>query len=138
MTVILAGTLGAMFSMLTRLYAYTDLPHILSDPNIPEPSRLHKLIYGAIPPVTGAIAATVLYLCFAGNILGGGIFPEIACRGEGASCESFQGLIDNYGPKKGVDYAKALVWGFIAGFAERLVPNVLGSLAQQAEQQANK
>ncbi len=37
-------------------------------------------------------------------------------------------LADNWSPAKATDYSKALLWGFIAGFAERLVPDVLGKL----------
>jgi hypothetical protein len=31
------------------------------------------------------------------------------------------------------DYAKSIVWGFIAGFAERLVPDTLESLSRSAQ-----
>ena len=35
-----------------------------------------------------------------------------------------------WGPDAAQDYAKVLVWGFVAGFAERFVPDTLQRLVQ--------
>jgi hypothetical protein len=40
-------------------------------------------------------------------------------------------------PEKTLDAAKALLWAFIAGFSEKLIPNILDKLAQQAETEAD-
>jgi hypothetical protein len=36
-------------------------------------------------------------------------------------------------PKDAAANAKAIVWGFIAGFSERFVPNILNRLATDKE-----
>jgi hypothetical protein len=36
-------------------------------------------------------------------------------------------------PKDAAANAKAIVWGFIAGFSERFVPNILNRLATDTE-----
>lgn len=36
-------------------------------------------------------------------------------------------------PATNLDIGKMLIWAFVAGFSERLIPNVLDRLARQAE-----
>ena len=69
----LTGALGAFFSALTRLYSFDALPRVLKDPKVPLPG-LQLLMYSLIPAVIGAIAALVLYLTFAGNLISGHFF----------------------------------------------------------------
>jgi hypothetical protein len=47
-------------------------------------------------------------------------------------CLTFGNTISDFGPERAADYAKALAWAFIAGFAERLVPDALQSFAAKA------
>jgi hypothetical protein len=99
------------------------------------------IIYSLVPPVVGAIAATVLYITFAAGLLEGALFPKFACKlmdEKGASlvpdaCRTFGTAISDFGPATAVDYAKALIWAFIAGFAERLVPDALQTFAAKVE-----
>ena len=45
---------------------------------------------------------------------------------------SLSEMVDTLTPATNRDAAKAVVWAFIAGFSERLVPNVLDAVAKTA------
>jgi hypothetical protein len=130
-TVMLAGALGAFFSALTRLYSFNELPKVLIDSNFTLPT-VQLLMYSLIPPVVGAIAALVLYLAFAGNLVSGDLFPHFTCSDPAAhvECHTFGSLLSSDQPILATDFAKVIVWSFIAGFAERLVPNTLDALSK--------
>ena len=134
---IFAGALGAFFSALIRLYNFADLPKALVEPGLGRLRSGYLMIYSLVPPVVGAIAATILYITFAAGLLQGVMFPEFECKVmEGvrklSDCNTFGHTISDYGPKVATDYAKCLVWAFVAGFAERLVPDALQSFAAKA------
>jgi hypothetical protein len=44
---------------------------------------------------------------------------------------AFGFFVNDIGPRTGIDYAKVLVWSFLAGFSEKLVPDVLDRLASR-------
>ena len=129
--VMLAGVLGAFFSALMRLVDKAGAALITSTAQ--ELRGRYLIMYSLIPPVIGAIAAVVLYLVFVGKFFESPLFPKIACLPD-KSCVSLLELMKYYWPSSPEDYGKALVWSFIAGFAERLVPDVLQGLAAKAEQ----
>jgi hypothetical protein len=131
--VVLAGALGALFSALIRLYNFADLPKALVAKELEELPGRYLFIYSLVPIVVGAIAAAVLYLVFAGKLLAIGNFtPEFDCIG-GSTCVTFLDFVAHWSPKGGENFAKALVWGFVAGFAERLVPDTLRTLTRSVE-----
>lgn len=130
---ILAGALGAFMSTLVRLYHYDGLPKLVESQGVDRPRRSDLTIYALVPPVVGALAAAILFIAFAaGLVQGGSIFPNFACRAGDGLCGSFDSFINGYGPADATDYARTLVWCFIAGFAERLVPDKLKGLAAGA------
>jgi hypothetical protein len=72
-----------------------------------------------VAPLTGVVFALVLYLMFVGQLLQGGLFPDL-----------MQGVVANQLTSLTFkNWGLLLVWGFIAGFAERFVPDVLTRLA---------
>lgn len=127
--VILAGTLGAFFSALLRLYEIKNLPAVLYEGGL-HLNGLSLFIYALTPALIGAIAAAILYLIFLSGLLQGTPFPQIGCAGGEGQCSSLSALLGTYGPKGSADFAKAILWGFVAGFAERLVPDLLENFAQ--------
>jgi hypothetical protein len=80
-----------------------------------------------LSPLLGAVFAAILALLFISGILTGSLFP------------SFQGPTTHYKvlremlPLAGADYAKLFVWCFLAGFAERMVPDSLDRLASKLD-----
>jgi hypothetical protein len=131
--VVLAGALGAFFSVLMRLYNFEDLPKALVSPDLDGLPPAYLVIYSLVPAVVGAIAATVLYMLFASGLIKGDLFPAFVCKKGANACTTFGMLIGEWGPDQATDYAKSIVWGFIAGFAERLVPDTLESLSRSAQ-----
>jgi hypothetical protein len=67
-----------------------------------------------VSPILGAVFAIILYFFFAGGLVTGSLFPEFKL------------------PLDGINVAKLVIWSFIAGFAERFVPDRLDQLSQQA------
>jgi hypothetical protein len=75
----------------------------------------------------------MIYLVFAAGLLKGDLFPEFTCMPNKDSCNDFQGFLTHWAPNGAPANAKAIVWGFIAGFSERFVPNILNRLATDKE-----
>jgi hypothetical protein len=128
MVVAAAGALGGFVSALRRLYVFQRV----------FPVRFFKswrgvnaylVVYSMIPSLVGAIAAVVLYLIFASGLLKGDLFPLFELSSVNARDDSFRNFVANWQPKLPADYAKALVWSFIAGFSERFVPDLLERFA---------
>src|SRR6185369_3495973 len=128
--VTLSGALGAFFSALMRLYKFEDLPKALMDGTLKSLGNRYLIMYSLVPPLVGAIGATVLYVGFAAGLFQGDLFPKFACTPIGKICAGFGSLIEHFGPASAQDDAKALVWGFLAGFSERFLPDALGGIAK--------
>ena len=92
----------------------------------------------------------LLFILFAGGILKGSVFPTIETAGtkveqpaaEGATpaaTPAASGILQaedflrQTGPKDGISFALLMIWSFIAGFAERLVPDTLNRLVAKTE-----
>ena len=125
---IFAGIVGAFISMQQR---------IQSAPSEGDPiynfSVLTHGVFGIfLSPITGAIFAVVLYLMFTAGILQGSAFPTINTTP--ASAITVLGTFSKEtGPAGGGDYALLLIWAFIAGFAERFVPDALNRMVAKSE-----
>jgi len=87
----------------------------------------------SVAPAVGAVFALILYMLFVSQIITGTLFPAITTV---STLSTFVQFISNTGPTAGVDWAKLLVWSFIAGFAERLVPDTLHTLAAHEASEA--
>ena len=116
LSVIVCGILGAMFSAATRLYTFRDLPAAIVDTTTVKLGNVYLFAYSLLPILIGVISAAVIYVLFLSGLFKGPLFPEFGCHV--ASCQTFADLIWQYGPKASEDFAKCLIWGFIAGFAE--------------------
>ncbi len=131
--VVLVGALGAFVSALRRLYAFENIFPTQRFRDLLRQARLYVVIYSLIPPLIGAIAAAVLYVFFAAEIVKSPLFPAFDCELEGDGCRRFKQFIDHWKPNGPTDYAKAVVWGFVAGFSERVVPDILNRLVERSE-----
>jgi hypothetical protein len=121
--VALSGALGAFFSALTRLYSLERLPAALIRPGF-NLRNWHLLVYALIPSITGMIGAVFFYVAIAAGLIQGELFQHFECAPDADTCDSLTGLL-SFSPATVKDYAKALVWGFVSGFSERLVPDAL-------------
>jgi hypothetical protein len=121
--VILAGILGASFSILQRVQRSTAADPLVALFNL---RAARPQVYLSI--ISGAIAALVVFAVFGGGMLEGVLFPKIVnwkSDGRGEKMMELSDYLQNTGPLTHFDYAKLLVWAFIAGFAERFVPDIL-------------
>lgn len=110
--VLLMGALGGFFSVQRRIENIpTDQDPILTM------FQLHNGRFSVrLAPLTGAICAFVLFLIFQAGLVTGAVFPNLG------------------NPHTGAEYAKLLVWSFIAGFAERFVPDTLDNLLPKRDE----
>lgn len=117
MPVPLMGALGGFISSQRRMQSIAGVGESLTD--------MTNLYFWsstlAASAMSGAVFATVLYMLFAGGLVQGKLFPILMGAEFRAAPE---------------DFAKLLIWSFIAGFAERFVPDTLDRLvAKSAKEQ---
>jgi hypothetical protein len=137
MVVAAAGALGGFVSALRRLYVFQrifPLRFFRSWRGV----NAYLVVYSMIPSLVGAIGAVVLYLVFASGLLKGDLFPLFELSAVNARDGSFRNFVANWQPRLPADYAKALVWSFIAGFSERFVPDLLERFASNELQTPEK
>ncbi len=120
-----AGAAGGLLSLQRRLQSLPSHGESLSD--LVELSGRMTLRF---TPIIGGIFAVVLFLIFASGLASGSLFPNVANH-EGIT--DFKSLIANLQPIGTVEWGKLLVWSFIAGFAERFVPDTLDRLIAKSE-----
>jgi hypothetical protein len=125
--VLIVGAMGGLVSMQQRFQSVSDQ----GDPihNISELARGWFSIF--LSPISGAIFAAVLYFAISGGLLEGALFPEITSSSEGNG--RFVSFIQNTHPKDEGEFAKLMIWSFIAGFAERFVPDTLSRFIEKQE-----
>jgi hypothetical protein len=124
---LLAGTIGGFISMQRRL----QTSYVSGNPRV----TLAQLTYGAwsmyLAPISGAVFGGLLYMMFAGGILSGSVFPSLVMTPSGdpptvIAAFAHRGHVALPAPFP--DFAKLMVWCFIAGFAERFVPDTIDRL----------
>ena len=79
-------------------------------------------------PVYGGIFALVLYIGFLSGIVEGSLFPQFSSHPFSQpvpTTEDLRRFFSETYPSTGADVAKLLFWTFLAGFSERLVPQIL-------------
>ena len=126
MIIFLAGTVGGVANNYRRLLG---IPlGVLADENPITKQLITFQIY--VSPVVGGIFSIVLYLLFMSNILQGTLFPAFSTVMQ-TGYESFKLFAHGANPATNQDVARAIVWAFIAGFSEGLVPNFIDKIAQE-------
>jgi len=128
--VVIAGLFGGAFSMLQRVQS----PIIDGDPlsNLLSLRTARREIL--LAPIIGAVGAIVLYCAFDAKLLEGAFFPVmygVPKPPKGGSL-MFTDYLWGSGPVDGIAQAKLLVWSFIAGFSERLLPDTLDRITKHA------
>jgi hypothetical protein len=87
-------------------------------------------------PINGGIFAIVLHVAFLGKILQGDVFPTYLSNREAVAASGAAAVTDwlkNIAPASSTEFGKLLFWAFVAGFSERLVPQILQQRVGVAE-----
>jgi len=155
-SVALAGIVGGCVSMLQRIQSAPTEGDALF--NLAALTNGWRGV--SLSPLYGAIFASLLFVLFAAGILEGSVFPKIETVGSAKTQPAatttppataapgatptpnetqrtgvlqVKDFLKETGPKDGVSFALLMIWSFIAGFAERLVPDTLNRLVAKTE-----
>lgn len=124
-----AGATGGLISLQRRLQSLPSYGESLSDL-----VELTGRMSVRFTPIIGGVFAIVLFLIFASSLASGTLFPTLPPR---ANVSDFKTFIEHLQPENTLEWGKLLVWSFIAGFAERFVPDTLDRLIARSEQSKN-
>jgi hypothetical protein len=116
----IAGNLGGYCAIHRSLFDYSD----------DDLAQLSQSWFALIlPPLIGGILSMVLYVIFISGIISGELFPTIVKEEDIPN--SFDAIFSQHaeGPS---DYAKLIFWGFVAGFNEKYVTNIIDSIKAKA------
>jgi hypothetical protein len=121
------GFLGAYLS---RLIAFQNSGALLSFDDLENGYAWHFLL---VRLLVGGLSALVVYFVIAGRLIGGELFPDPGAEtagGFGPLWQPFDG--ESYtGPT--ANFAKLIIWCFIAGFSERFLPDHLSALEAKSK-----
>lgn len=121
-----AGSVGAVINNYYRLAKLSAADKAVVDSL--DGTVFAMQIYVSV--LIAGVLGFVMYGLFLSGMLQGDLFPKFS-RTEDPFKDVFT-FLDTVEPAQNIDTAKAIVWAFIAGFSERLVPNVLDRLVDQA------
>jgi hypothetical protein len=121
---IVSGAVGGFVSMQRRLQSITA-----------EGTSFTQLEQGSqgilLSPISGSVFAVLVYVLFISGLMTGPLFPSFLP----ATSTAVFGLpsLHSLYPEHVSDFGKLLIWSFLAGFAERLVPDILDRLVDKAQ-----
>jgi len=126
--IFVSGTVGGAANSFRRIQ---NLSTTKTEPSDVMTERLVTIqIY--LSPFVGGVFAFVLYTIFMAGFVQGALFPVFASGKE--AYKTFSDFASLTIPATNADVAKAIVWSFIAGFSEGLVPNFISKIAKDADQ----
>lgn len=133
-TVLFCGIMGGLLSMQQRYQSVARE----GDPidNISELMQEWPRLF--FPAISGALFALLLYMMIMGGLLQGDLFPALKGQSSGTEGIAIWDLIQSGRPVAPADYAKLIIWSFLAGFAERFVPDTLTSFISKRETESTK
>jgi hypothetical protein len=120
--VLVASILGSAINE-TSEHRRAPIPH----------TRLDLLVYLCWKLLVAFVFAILLYFLFMSKLVTGPLFPEFQGITAGSESADYKNMLDfmtNAKPKANLDAAKIMVWSFIAGYAERLVPNLISKISK--------
>jgi hypothetical protein len=129
--VVYAGVMGGAVSCAHRLGNIPTTGDALG--SIYALKNSHYILFFA--PITGAVFAVVTMLLFMGELMTGPLFPSFTRVVSVGSDTGPWTFTHTLLPSSSSGYALLFLWCFIAGFAERFVPDTLNELTKRAAAQ---
>lgn len=84
------------------------------------------ILYLAWKCAVASVFAIVANLIFISGVISGELFPEFAGTSMNyVDIVQWALVVD---PKTNADMAKMLIWGFVAGYSEKLIPNMVAKI----------
>jgi len=123
--VFFAGALGGITNTYQRL---KSMP--LDEPERSVFSNLIAVTQVYATPMVAGTFAVVAYALFASGLLEGTLFPSFS--GGSELYKDLNSVFDGMSPSTAADAAKAIIWGFVAGFSEKMIPNILDKMGEDA------
>ncbi|MBI1178420.1 hypothetical protein GC207_13375 [bacterium] len=127
--IFIAGTVGGVVNNFRRMQKLS----LAGAKDSTEMSERLVTIQIYISPFVGGVFAIILYGIFMAGLVQGSLFPSFQSVDE--SFKTFRGFAALSMPATNADMAKALVWAFIAGFSEGLVPNFISKITSDANRE---
>jgi hypothetical protein len=87
-----------------------------------------------VTPLIAGMLGWICYAFFLTGMLQGPLFPQFT--GQDTSYVDLDSVLA-IKPASVLDAAKALLWAFVAGFSEKLIPNILDKLARTLEDETD-
>lgn len=125
-----SGICGAVVSTTIRIYKF-DTRH---EPLLTWLNLERGKIFVYVTPFLGMIFALIFLLVMHGGIIEGALFPNLADAAEGCWDNLHPVKEGKEGCTQYADISKIIIWCFLAGWSERLVPDVLDKLSNQASE----
>jgi hypothetical protein len=120
----IAGAIGSFISVILRIQGVRD--------NTQLAQNIFAFKYSKttvqVAPFTGMIFAILLTFIIYGGLIGGSMFPYVRLDDD-----QYIKVLNNIG-----ELSKLLVWSFIAGFSERLIPDMIDRLSDKARKADEK
>jgi len=127
MMIFLAGSAGGLVNSYLRIKNLPLSQQIECSPHL---NFLAILQLYLTPFISGFFAFVFYGICITG-LIGGEVFPKF--QGLDMEYISVGDIFQNVQPASRIDAIKAVMWGFITGFSERLVPNVIDKIVKDLE-----
>ena len=85
-------------------------------------------------PIYGGLFALILYVAFLSQVLTGSLFPQfyVPAFHRPPTVADAQAFFRDTFPASGADLAKLLFWSLVAGFSERMIPQIIAHNATDA------
>lgn len=116
---IFSGWMGACFSMLLRMRG--DIKH----QSLSELAAINRLDNLVSRSLIGMVSGLLIFYSFEGQFLQGSLFPLVNFDTQGV----YQSPDPNWIKAKA--HAMIIFWGFLAGFSEKMVPDLLSKAEQK-------